>query len=216
MSHVLLLKNSTCSGSGQRNSLLTPLGLDERVPQHLQLSGRLNHLHPLKTGRGSNYKRWDKPDVNQSLRLIWTHQRSQQNNLRTEYVHQDFINLSEQLRYSAEYSLNPTNTQHSFFLCIISKATWRTKRAFTSESRGWWQLLGLSPVLAAILACSSRHNSLVKGNMLHIEFNTHTHAGTHTHTHRSSQVLWHRGCDSSSSNHHWVNYCKTRLFKQRT
>lgn len=42
-----------------------------------------------------------------------------------------------------------TNIQHSFLLCIISKATRRTKRAF-SESSGWW--LGLLPVLAATLA----------------------------------------------------------------
>lgn len=87
------------------------------------------------------------------------------------------------------------NDQHSFLLCIISKATRRTKRASPTESSRWW--LGLFPVSAATLARFCPQNSLVKGNMLHTEFDTH--AELQTRTHRPPQILRHRGRDDSSA-----------------
>lgn len=87
-----------------------------------------------------------------------------------------------------------TNDQHSFLLCIFSKATWRTKWAFSSESSGWW--LGRLPVFAATLARFPPRNSSVKGNMLHIEFDTHTAANTHADCNKSRSSL--RGRDESS------------------
>lgn len=77
-----------------------------------------------------------------------------------------------------------TTDIHSFLLCIFSKATWRTKRAFFfffTESSGWW--LGRLPGSAATLASFPPRDSLVKGNMLHIESDTRTHTQLQTHTH---------------------------------
>lgn len=75
-----------------------------------------------------------------------------------------------------------SNNQHSFLLCIISKATWRTKRVFTTEFQ--WLVFG---TVASI--CSNigtfffpPQNSLVKGNMLHIEFDTYAHTVANIYT----------------------------------
>lgn len=75
-----------------------------------------------------------------------------------------------------------TNDQHSFLLCIISKATWRTKRAFfTTESSGW--CLGLLPVFAATLArFFSLRAAWLKATCYTLSL-THTHSYKHTYTH---------------------------------
>lgn len=76
-----------------------------------------------------------------------------------------------------------TNDQHSFLLCIISKATWRTKRAFLfflllNPVAGVWdccqylqQHWHVFPLRAAWLKATCYTLSL-----------THTHRVTNTHT----------------------------------
>lgn len=140
------VKTLTCSGIRAGKQPLNTTGWMSEYPSNCSYPADwiVWICISIQNRRGLNYKWWDKPDVvNLSLRLIWTDQKLQQDSLRTEFTHKDFINLYKKLGYSAEYSLNPANTQHSYFLCSISKATWRTKQAFSTDSSGWWLAGGI-------------------------------------------------------------------------
>lgn len=141
------------------------------VHRYLDLSGQLNdHYQHSRVGVSLNH-----PSMKFLPNKIWW----------------TWINLGDALdSYFCKYLLSPNNHQHSFLLCIVSKATWRTKRALTTKASGWW--LGAMPALAAILACSPCYNSFVKGSRLDIEFETHIVANTITHP---------RDCNHSSGVH---------------
>lgn len=102
------------------------------------------------------------------------------------------VNASSSLRERERDGVFITTNQHSFLLCIISKATWR------NQASGRYSIQRLVVGTVASI-CSNigtffffvcfippSQDSLVKGNMLHIKSDTHTRK--HTNTHKSSDT----------------------------
>lgn len=79
-----------------------------------------------------------------------------------------------------------TNNQHSFLLCIISKATWRTKRVFTTEFQ--WLVFGTVASICSNIGTffSPLRTAWLKATCYTLSL-THTHTQLQTYTHRPSQ-----------------------------